>query len=37
MHDLELSNVDFVLDAKRVVDHYNKGKNDILEFGAIFL
>jgi hypothetical protein len=27
--------VDFELDAKNVVDYYNKGNNDIYEFGAI--
>lgn len=35
VHDLQLSNVDFELDAKKVVDNYNKGKNDISEFGEL--
>lgn len=35
MHDLQLSNVDFEPDAKRVVDYYNKGKDDVSEFGTI--
>jgi len=34
LHDLRLSNVNFELDAKKIVDHYNK--DSILEFGAIF-
>jgi len=29
VHELQLSNVNFELDAKRVVDNYNKGKNDL--------
>jgi hypothetical protein len=35
MHDLQLTNMDFELDAKKVVDYYNRGSNDISEFGAI--
>lgn len=33
--DLQLTNMDFGLDAKEVVDYYNRGSNDISEFGAI--
>jgi hypothetical protein len=35
VYDLQLPNVDFELDAKRVVDYFNTGNNDIPEFGAI--
>ena len=35
VHELQLRNVDFELDAKKVVDYYNRGRNDISEFGAI--
>jgi ribonuclease HI len=35
VHELQLPNVDFELDAKRVVDYFNNGNNDISEFGAI--
>ncbi|XP_039691241.1 uncharacterized protein [Medicago truncatula] len=35
VRELQLSNVDFELDAKKVVDYFNKGGNDISEFGAI--
>jgi len=35
VHDLQLLNVNFELDAKKVVDFYIKGKNDIVEFGEI--
>jgi len=35
MHELQLSNVDFETDAKKVVDYFNKGSNDVSEFGAI--
>ena len=34
-YELQLTNVDFEMDAKRVVDYYNKGSDDISEFGAI--
>lgn len=32
---LQLRNVDFELDAKKVADYYNHGSCDISEFGAI--
>lgn len=35
VHELQLPNVDFELEAKRVVDHFNIGNNDISEFGVI--
>jgi len=35
VHELQLINVDFELDAKKVVDYFNRGSNDIIEFGAI--
>jgi len=35
VRELQLSNVDFEMDAKKVVDYFNKGRNDISEFGAI--
>ena len=35
VRDLQLTNVDFELDAKKVVDYYNSGGNDIFKFGAI--
>ncbi|XP_024628786.1 uncharacterized protein [Medicago truncatula] len=35
VHELLLTNVDFELDAKKVVDYFNRGNNDITEFGAI--
>jgi len=35
VHDLTFLNVNFELDAKKVVDFYIKGKKDILEFGEI--
>jgi hypothetical protein len=35
VHELQLSNVDFELDAKKVVDYFNGGRNDVSEFGAI--
>jgi len=35
VHELQLPNVDFELDAKKVVDYFNRGRNDISEFGAI--
>ncbi|AES60413.1 hypothetical protein MTR_1g045340 [Medicago truncatula] len=34
VHELKLTNVDFEMDAKRVVDYYNKVSNDISEFSA---
>jgi len=35
VHELQLSNVDFELDVKRVVDCFNKGKNVVMVFGTI--
>ncbi|RHN43816.1 hypothetical protein MtrunA17_Chr8g0391961 [Medicago truncatula] len=35
VRELQLSNVDFEMDAKKVVDYFNKGRNDISEFGAV--
>jgi len=35
VHEMQLTNVDFEMDVKRVVDYYIKGSNDISEFGAI--
>jgi len=35
VRELQLTNVDFELDAKKVVDYFNEGSNDISEFGAI--
>jgi len=32
---LQLSNVDFELDVKKVVDYFSGGRNDLFEFGAI--
>jgi ribonuclease HI len=33
--DLQLSNVDFEVDSKRVADYFNRGNGDITEFGVI--
>jgi hypothetical protein len=35
VHELKLTNVNFELDAKKVVDYFKRGGNDISEFGAI--
>jgi len=35
VHELQFPNVDFELDAKRVADYFNKGNNDISEFGTV--
>ena len=35
VRELQLSSVDFELDAKKVLDYFNKGGNDISEFGVI--
>jgi len=35
MHELQHTDVDFELDAKKVVDYFNRGSNDVSEFGAI--
>jgi len=35
MQELQLINVDFELDVKKVVDYFHRGSNDVSEFGAI--
>jgi len=35
VHELQLANVDFEIDAKKVVDYFNRGSNYVSEFGAI--
>jgi len=35
IRELQLSNVDFEMGAKKVVDYFNKGRNAISEFGTI--
>lgn len=35
VHELQLPNVDFELNAKKVVDYFNGERNDVSEFGAI--
>jgi len=35
IHELQLTNVDFEVDSKRVADYFNKGRGDIAEFGSI--
>jgi ribonuclease HI len=35
VHDLQLEGVDFVLDSKKVVDHFHKGHNDATEFDDV--
>ncbi|XP_024640669.1 uncharacterized protein [Medicago truncatula] len=35
VYELQLTNVDFEMDAKLVVDYFNKGSNNVSEFGAI--
>jgi len=35
IHELQLTNVDFVVDSKRVADYFNKGRGDVTEFGSI--
>lgn len=35
VHDLRLDNVDFAFDSKKVVYHFNKGSDDVVEFGSI--
>jgi len=35
IHELQLINVDFEVDSKRVADHFNKGRGDVTEFGSI--
>jgi len=33
--ELQLTNVDFEVDSKRVVDYFNKGRGDVTKFGSI--
>jgi len=33
--DLQFINVDFEMDSKKVVEYFNKGRKDIIEFGFI--
>jgi len=35
VHELQLQNVDFEVDSKRVADYFNRGNGDITEFGVI--
>jgi ribonuclease HI len=35
IHELQLSNVDFEVDSKRVADYFNNGREDVTEFGSI--
>jgi ribonuclease HI len=35
IHELQLINVDFEVDSKRVADYFNKGRGDVTEFGSI--
>jgi ribonuclease HI len=35
IHELQLTNVDFEVDSKRVADYFNKGRGDDTEFGSI--
>jgi len=35
IHEKQLTNVDFEMDAKKVVDYFNEGSNNVSEFGAI--
>lgn len=35
VQELQLSNVDFEMNAEKVVDFFNKGSNDVSEFGSI--
>ncbi|XP_024640514.1 uncharacterized protein [Medicago truncatula] len=35
IHELQLENVDFEVDSKRVADYFNKGSGDVTEFGSI--
>jgi len=34
VHELQLSNFNFELGIKKVVDNHNKSKNDVAEFGT---
>jgi hypothetical protein len=35
VHELQLQNVDFEVDSKRVADYFNQGNGDFTEFGVI--
>jgi ribonuclease HI len=35
IQELQLTNVDFEVDSKRVADYFNKGRGDVTEFGSI--
>jgi len=35
IYELQLTNVDFEVDSKRVADYFNKGRGDVTEFGSI--
>jgi len=35
IHELQLTNVDFEVDSKRVADYFNKGRGDVNEFSSI--
>jgi len=35
VHDLQINNIDFELDANIVVDYFNNGNHNIIEFGTI--
>ena len=35
VHELQLQNVDFEVDSKRVADYFNRGNGDITEFGIL--
>ncbi|KEH18827.1 hypothetical protein MTR_8g028785 [Medicago truncatula] len=35
VHELQLQNVDFEVDSKRVADYFNQGNGDVTEFGII--
>jgi len=35
IRELQLTNVDFEVDSKRVADYFNKGRGDVTKFGSI--
>jgi len=35
IHELQLTNVDFEVDSKRVADYFNKSRGDVTEFDSI--
>jgi len=35
IHELQLTNVDFEVDSEKVADYFNRGREDISEFGSI--